>query len=270
MEVLGTGAALLAVGVLVLVVGSVVKRGAGALSLAFFTETPVTFGQTGGGIKHAIIGSAILIGLATIAAVPFGVLVAIYLTEFAKPRVAAHHPLVLDVLNGLPSIVIGVFVFGLLVVGHQQSGYAGRVRARDHHAAAGRALDAGGLLLVPSTLREAGLALGAPRWRTVLGVILPSALGGILTGSGPGHRPRRRRDGAAALHDLDLRRRSSRPTRRRRSRTSPSRSSSSRSQPDPSDHAEGVGGVARPDGLRPDRQPDRARPLARSRRKLAR
>jgi phosphate transport system permease protein len=183
MELLGTGAALVAVGVLALVVGSVVKRGAGALSWAFFTETPVTFGQTGGGIKPAIIGSAILIGLATLAAVPFGVLVAVYLTEFAKPRVARAIRLVLDVLNGLPSIVIGVFVFGLLVVGHQQNGYAGAfglavimlpLVARSTQEV---------LLLVPSTLREAGLALGAPRWRTVLGVILPSSLAGILTGT---------------------------------------------------------------------------------------
>jgi phosphate transport system permease protein len=183
MEMLGTVAALVAVAVLGAVVFTVAKKGAGAINWAFFTQTPVTFGQTGGGIEHAIVGSAILIGLATLLAVPVGVLVAVYLTEFAPGRAARGIRLVLDVLNGLPSIVIGAFVYGILVLGHQQNGRAGAFAlavimlpliARSTQEI---------LLLVPPTLREAGLALGASRWRTVVGIILPTSLGGILTGT---------------------------------------------------------------------------------------
>jgi phosphate transport system permease protein len=183
MEVLGTLAAVLAIFVLGLVVFGVAKRGIGALSWAFFTETTVPFGQPGGGLAHAIVGSAIIVALATAMALPIGILVALYLTEFARPSAAAAIRTALDVLNGVPSIVIGIFVYGLLVIGHHQSGLAGAfalavimlpIVARSVQEV---------LLLVPSTLREAGLALGAARWRTVLGVILPTSLGGILTGT---------------------------------------------------------------------------------------
>jgi phosphate transport system permease protein len=183
MEALGTIAALLAVAVLALVVLGVAKRGLGAISWAFFTQTAVPFGQTGGGLAHAIVGSAILIVVATVMALPVGILVAIYLTEFARPSAAAAIRTALDVLNGLPSIVIGIFVYGLLVVGHMQSGVAGgfALAVIMLPLVARSAQEV--LLLVPASLREAGLALGAARWRTVLGVILPTALGGILTGT---------------------------------------------------------------------------------------
>lgn len=182
MEGIGTAAALLAVGVLVLVVVSVAIRAAPALSWDFFTKPPTLFGP-GGGISSAIIGSAIIVALATAMALPVGVLIAIFLAEFAHPRVAAPIQLVLDVLNGLPTIVTGIFVFGLLVVGHTQSAYAGAFAlavvmlplvARSAQEV---------LLLVPAALREGSMALGVSRWRTVLGVILPSAFGGILTGT---------------------------------------------------------------------------------------
>jgi phosphate transport system permease protein len=183
MEAIGTAAALLAIFVLAAVVVAVALKGAKALSLDFFTKTPATFGQPGGGIAHAIVGSAIIVALATAMSVPFGILVALYITEFADRRIARVIQTTLDVTNGLPSIVVGVFVYGLLVIGHTQTGYAGAFAlaiimlpliARSTQEV---------LLLVPSALREAGLALGASRWRTVLGVILPTALGGILTGT---------------------------------------------------------------------------------------
>ena len=183
MESVGTLAAALAVAVLAAVVVSVVVKGASALSIDFFTKTPATFGQPGGGIEHAILGSLILIAFATAMSVPVGILTALYLTEFAHQRVAAVIRTALDMLNGMPSIVIGVFVYGLLVVGHQQSGYSGAFALAVIMLPLVARSTQEVLLLVPPALREAGLALGASRWRTVLGVILPTSLGGILTGS---------------------------------------------------------------------------------------
>ncbi|MGZ8707893.1 MAG: phosphate ABC transporter permease PstA, partial [Gaiellaceae bacterium] len=125
MESLGTLAALLAVAVLVIVVVSVARRGAPSLSWHFLTSPPNLFGGPGGGISSAILGTGIIVGLATLIALPVGVLIAIYLTEFAPKRLAISIQVVVDVLAGLPTIVVGVFVYGLLVVGHTQSGYAG-------------------------------------------------------------------------------------------------------------------------------------------------
>lgn len=183
MESLGTLAALLAVAVLVIVVVSVARRGAPSLSWHFLTSPPNLFGGPGGGISSAIIGTAIIVGLATLIALPVGVLTAIYLTEFAPKRLATPIQVVVDVLAGLPTIVVGVFVYGLLVIGHTQSGYAGAVALSivmlPLIARAAQEV----LLLVPTTLREASLALGVSRWRTVVGVILPTAIGGIVTGT---------------------------------------------------------------------------------------
>jgi phosphate transport system permease protein len=170
-----TGAAALAVAVLAVVVYSVFVHGASALSLGFLVEDPPA------GIAPAIVGTAIIVAIATAIAMPLGVLVALYLTEFGKGRAARSIRLTLDLMNGLPSIVIGLFVFGLLVNHRKQSGFAGSVAL----AIIMLPIVARGaqemLLLVPGTLREAADALGVSRWRTMLGVVLPSALGGILT-----------------------------------------------------------------------------------------
>jgi len=179
MESIGTGAALLAVGVLVLVIVSVAIRAAPALGWNFFTKPPNLFGGPGGGISSALIGSGLIVGMATAVALPAGVLIAIYLTEFAPPRVAAPIQLVLDVLNGLPTIVTGIFVYGLLVIGHTQSAFALAVVMLPLVSRAAQEV----LLLVPSALREGSLALGVSRWRSVFGVILPTTFGGILTGT---------------------------------------------------------------------------------------
>ncbi len=170
-----TAAAVLAVAVLAIVVYTVVSRGAAALSLDFlFTGEPT-------GIGPAILGTGLIVLIATAIAMPLGVLVALYLTEFAGGRADRPIRLTLDLMNGLPSIVIGLFVFGLLVYGNTQSAFAGSIAL----AIIELPLIARGsqevLLLVPGSLREAAEALGVSRWRTVLGVILPSALGGIVT-----------------------------------------------------------------------------------------
>jgi len=182
MESLGTLAALLAVAVLVIVVVSVVRKGAPALSWHFLVSKPNLFGGPGGGIASAIVGTVIIVGLAAAIALPVGVLTAVYLTEFAPRRVAGLIQLVIDVMAGLPTIVVGVFVYGLLVVGHQQSGYAGAVGLAIVMLPLIARATQEVLLLVPSSLREASLALGVSRWRTVIGIILPTAFSGIITG----------------------------------------------------------------------------------------
>lgn len=183
MEVVATVAALVAVAVLAIVVASVAKRAAGAISWDFFTEPQALFGQPGGGIANAIVGTVLLVLMACAMALPVGVLTAIYLTEFAPRRVAVPIQVVIDVLAGLPTIVIGIFVYALLVIGHTQSGIAGAFALAIIMLPLVARTTQEVLLLVPSTLREASLALGVRRWRTVLGVILPSSVGGILTGT---------------------------------------------------------------------------------------
>lgn len=183
MEVLMLVAALAAVGVLALVVGSVVMRGHSALTMAFFTKVPATFGESGGGIANSIAGTIVIVVCATVLALPIGILIAIYTSELAPPEVRRFIGLVLDVLNGLPSIVIGIFVFGLLVLGHQQSAIAAGVALAIIMLPLVARSTQEVLALVPGALREAAFALGVSRWRTVVGVILPTSLGGILTGA---------------------------------------------------------------------------------------
>jgi phosphate transport system permease protein len=178
-----TAAALAAVVVLSIVVASVVVRGGHAISWAFLTEKPPLFGGKGGGIGPAILGTAIIVTVAALIAMPVGILVAIYLTEFAGPRAARPVRLALDVLNGLPTIVIGLFMFGLLVKGNHQSGIAAALALAIIMVPLISRATQEMLLLVPAQLRDAADALGVHRWRTVLGVVLPSTLGGILTGT---------------------------------------------------------------------------------------
>jgi phosphate transport system permease protein len=182
MEAGQTTSALLAVAILALVVYSVASRGASALSIEFFTKGPPALTDApGGGIAPEIVGTALLIAIATSIAMPVGVLIALYLTEFAGPRPARAIRLALDLLNGLPAIIVGLFVFGLLVVGHYQSGFAGALAlALIMLPLIARATQEV-LLRVPADLREAADALGVSHWRTVRGVILPTARGGILT-----------------------------------------------------------------------------------------
>jgi phosphate transport system permease protein len=170
-----TTAAVLAVAVLAIVVYTVVSRGAKALSLDFiFTAAPT-------GIGPDLLGTAVIVLIATAIAMPLGVLIALFLTEYAGNRAAGPIRMTLDLMNGLPSIIIGLFIFGLLVDHKKQSGFAASVAL----AIIELPLIARGsqeiLLLVPNSMREAADALGVARWRSVLGVILPSALGGIVT-----------------------------------------------------------------------------------------
>jgi phosphate transport system permease protein len=176
-------AALAAVFVLGIVVWSVAKRGAGAISWGFLTKDLPLYGTPGGGIAPLIVGSAILVGLATLIALPFGVCIAIFLQEFASSRLRSPIQLAIDLMNGLPSIILGVFVYGLFVYGHPQRAWAGSIALSIVMLPLITRSTQEVLRLVPASHREGALALGASRWRTVLGVVLPSALGGIMTGT---------------------------------------------------------------------------------------
>jgi phosphate transport system permease protein len=183
-EVLATASAIAAVALLADLVYTVASHGAPALSLDFLFTNQSGIG--GGGIANSLIGTGVLVAFGALIAVPIGVLTGLYLTEFAKPgaRSARGLKLVLDLLQGLPTIIVGVVIYGLIVLPEgRESGFAGSVAlsivmlpliARSSQEV---------LLLVPSTLREAADALGVDRWRTVLGVILPAAVGGIATGA---------------------------------------------------------------------------------------
>jgi phosphate transport system permease protein len=185
MESLAWVAAAIAVAILAIVVWSVAKRGAGQLNLDLLTKTPVAFSLTPvkQGMANAFAGTLVIVGLSVAMALPFGILVAIYLNEFARPSVRNVVSLSLDVLNGIPAIVIGVFVFGLLVYGGKQSGFAGAFALACLMLPLVARSTMEVLALVPNSLREASLALGVPRWRTTLAIVLPQTVGGIVTGT---------------------------------------------------------------------------------------
>ncbi|MBA3865655.1 MAG: phosphate ABC transporter permease PstA [Solirubrobacterales bacterium] len=182
-EVVSTVAAVLAVAVLVIVVGSVFLKGVGALSLHFLTTPTALFGESGGGISNAIVGSAIIVAIASVIAIPIGILIAIYTTEFAPPSIAHPVRFVLDILNGVPTIITGIFVFGLLVEGNHQSGFAASVALAIVMLPIVARTAQEVLTLVPSTLKEAANALGIAPWRSTVRITIPTAAGGLITGS---------------------------------------------------------------------------------------
>lgn len=178
---LGIASALAAVAILALVLGTVVFKGLSALNMDFFTQPRPLFGAEGG-IADALVGSAIIVGMCVIFAVPVAVLVAIYMAEYASPRVSVFLRIVLDVLNGVPAIVVGIFIFGILVVGHGQSALFGALALAILMLPMVARATQEVLEVIPRSLREASLALGVTKWKTTTSIILPAAIGGILTG----------------------------------------------------------------------------------------
>jgi phosphate transport system permease protein len=185
MEGLAWLSAAIAVGFLVLIIWSVTHKGASELNLDLITKTPqVGFIANGAsGIANAFAGSLVIIALATVMTVPVGILIAIYLSEFATVAIRSGVSLILDVLNGIPAIVVGIFVYGLFVLGHGQSAYAGAFALAVLMLPLITRATMEILALVPNSLREASLGLGIPRWRTVLSIVLPQSIGGIVTGT---------------------------------------------------------------------------------------
>jgi phosphate transport system permease protein len=161
----------------------VVKEGIGALNLDFFTQMPKPVGEAGGGMANAIVGTLILIGLAALFAVPVGCICGIHLSEYPKTLFSSMVRFAADVLNGVPSIVIGIFAYGLAVLPVKRfSALAGGLALGILMLPIVIRTTEELLRLVPAGLREGALALGASRSRAVFTVIVPAALPGILTG----------------------------------------------------------------------------------------
>lgn len=175
---------LTAVPALVLLLFVVIKGLPGMLAPGFFTESPHPVGFPGGGVVNAIIGTLEIVGIGSLLAVPFGTLVGIFLSEYGRNRVGDAVRFVSDVLTGLPSIAFGIFGYTVLVatLGHFSAVSASVALAVLMLPVILRATETA-LVLVPQSIREAGLALGAPRWRVTVEIVVPAALGGIVTGA---------------------------------------------------------------------------------------
>jgi phosphate transport system permease protein len=184
MTTLISGSALVGVSVLFLILGYIIVRGLPALSPAFFTEAPPALGQPGGGVAHAIIGSIILVVMASLIGIPIGLGAAIYLSEFGRGRFADTIRFLADMLSGLPSIAIGVFAWTILVINvfNSFNAFAGAVALAIIMIPIITRTVEEILRLVPNSLREASLALGTPQWKTIVKVVLPVARSGIITG----------------------------------------------------------------------------------------
>ena len=181
-----TGAAVLTVLIvlapLVAIFGYVVYRGIGAINLAFLTQTPKPVGEAGGGMANAIVGSMLILGIASLVGVPFGIGAGIYLSEFGRNRFGSAIRFTADVLNGVPSIVIGIVAWAILVRGRGFSALAGGLALAIMMVPTISRTTEEMLLLVPQALREAAYGLGVPRWRTTLSIVLRTATSGVITG----------------------------------------------------------------------------------------
>ncbi len=187
-DALATGLAVLAtvlvVAPLVAIFGYLVYKGAASLNLAFFTQIPKPVGQAGGGMANAIVGSAMLLALASLIGVPIGIGGGIFLAEFGRGTRLAHAiRFTADVLNGVPSIVMGLAAYSLIVIPQNHfSAMSGGVALGIMMIPTVCRTTEEMLLMVPNAVREAGLALGVPNWRSVLSITVKTASPGIITG----------------------------------------------------------------------------------------
>lgn len=172
-----------AVGILAVILGYIAWRGISSLNIQFLIDSPRPVGE-GGGIGNAILGSLVLLSLSSAFGLPFGIAVGIYLSEIGGGRFADVVRFVVDTLTGIPSIVTGVFVYTLLVLPMMHfSALAGGVALALIMIPIVARTTEEMLKLVPHSMREGALALGAPQWRVILGVVLPAAASGIATGA---------------------------------------------------------------------------------------
>lgn len=177
-----TASAVLAVALLVLIVGYIGVKGASYLNPTFLTHDPKPIGQAGGGIRHAIVGTGILVAIAAVMAVPLGILAGVYLSEYAGGRGRLVLRFLADTLTGVPSIVVGVFVYAFLVVQTGFSALSGGVALAVIMLPLIARTTEEALYLVPRDQREAALALGSPKWRVVSMIAVPAAAPTIVTG----------------------------------------------------------------------------------------
>ncbi len=176
--------AAVASGTLLAILGYIAWKGASSISWDFLVNLPKPLGETGGGISNAIVGSAKVVGLAALMGVPIGVLAGVYLAEYGRGRFAFAVRYAADVLNGVPSIVVGLFAYALVVHPMRHfSALSGSVALAVIIVPIVLRNTEEFIRLVPGTIREAALALGVPRWKVVLRVVVPTAGRGILTGA---------------------------------------------------------------------------------------
>jgi phosphate transport system permease protein len=160
-----------------------VYKGIGSINLAFLTQTPKPVGETGGGMANAIVGSGIILGIASLLGVPLGIGAGIFLSEYGRNRYGDAVRFVSDVLNGVPSIVIGIVAYGLVVIRQKHfSALAGGLALAIMMVPTIARTTEQMLLLVPQAIREAAFALGVSRWRTTLSITLRTATSGVITG----------------------------------------------------------------------------------------
>lgn len=168
---------------LLLIFYHTVSLGVSALNLDFFTQLPKPVGETGGGLANAIAGTLILVGLGSVIGLPVGILAGVFLSEFGNNKFAAAVRFMTDVLNGVPSIVTGVVAYTIVVLPMKHfSAYAGGFALGILMIPIVTRTTEEMLRTVPNSYREAALALGIPQWKTTLRIVMPAALGGIVTG----------------------------------------------------------------------------------------
>jgi len=168
---------------LIAIFGYLVYRGIGSINWAFLTQTPKPVGEPGGGMANAIVGSAFILTIASVVGVPLGIGAGIYLAEFGRNRFGDSIRFTADVLNGVPSIVIGIVAYSIVVLQQRHfSALAGGAALAIMMIPTITRTTEEMLLLVPQALREAAYGLGIPRWRTALSITLRTAASGVLTG----------------------------------------------------------------------------------------
>lgn len=176
-------AAVLVVAPLLAIFGYLIYRGFSSIDFAFFTQIPKPVGEPGGGMANAIVGSGLILLIASAIGVPFGIGSGIYLSEFGRNRFGNMVRFTADILNGVPSIVMGISIYALLVVRQKHfSALAGGVALGIMMVPTIARTTEEMLMMVPQSLREAGLGLGIPKWRTTLSIALRSASSGVITG----------------------------------------------------------------------------------------
>jgi len=180
---LSAGLSVLVVSALVAIFAYLVLKGAGSLNWAFLTQSQKPIGEAGGGMANAFVGSVIILAIASLIGVPVGIGAGVYLAEYGRNRAGQLVRFTADVLNGVPSIVIGLVAYGLVVVRQRHfSAFAGGVALAIMMVPTIARSTEEMLLLVPQTVREAAFGLGIPQWRTTFSIILPTASSGIITG----------------------------------------------------------------------------------------
>jgi len=182
--VISTLAALLGILILAWILYVVLQRGYEAINWSFFTELPAPPGMEGGGLANAILGTMLITAFATVLGIPLGLMAGVYLAEFGKQQPLANLiRFTVNVMMGVPSIIVGLFVFTLIVMPMQHfSGYAGALALAIIMLPVVARTTEDMLTMVPNSLRESALALGAPRWRTTLGIVFRGAKKGLTTG----------------------------------------------------------------------------------------